>query len=254
VLYHLQKPWLAGLSLALALTKPHLTFPLVLLLLFRQQNKIVITAIAVFALAALVGLQLSHSDIHTYMEGLRGYASTNNATNPRLVGIQNVATGVLGLPPATGRMLSAVCGLVLLGMVLAIDQKDSLPNRSDNVLPLLLLVSVLTFGAHSYDLVLLIPLCMWAIGKTRDDRRFLPVVILCFILILPLGLVKITYQRLLSHFLPLTVYQVVIEPYRSWILLILVVLVTYLAWEGVARRKPGESAGDDTPACAGRRA
>jgi hypothetical protein len=216
VLYHLPKPWPAGLTLALALPKPHLTFSLVLLLLFRRQYKIVITAIAVFAVAVLLGLLLGHSDIHTYLDGLRGYASRNSATNPRLVGIQNVATGVLGLSPATGRMLGVICGLALLGMVLAIDRKNSLVNRSENVLPLVLLVSVLSFGAHSYDLLLLIPLCMWAIGKAREDRRFLPIVILCFILIVPLGLVKTTYQQLLSHFLPLAVYRVVIEPYRSW--------------------------------------
>src|SRR5437867_841602 len=49
VLYHLRKPGAAGFSLALALTKPHLTFPLVLLLLFRGRFKIPIIALTTFA-------------------------------------------------------------------------------------------------------------------------------------------------------------------------------------------------------------
>jgi hypothetical protein len=241
VLSHRQKPWSAGFGLALAFTKPHLTFPLALLLLCRWQYKTVIAAIAIFAVAVLLGLQLGHSDIHGYVEGLRGYASTNIANNPRLVGIQNLATGVLALSPPTGRILSGICGLAFLGMVLAFDRNNSSWNRSEHALPLVLLVSVLTFGAHSYDLVLLIPLCMWAIGKSREDTRFLPIVILCFILIIPLGLVKITYQRLLSHFLPSAVYQVVIQPYRSWILLILSVFVIQLIWRRVPWRKRADT-------------
>jgi hypothetical protein len=114
-------------------------------------------------------------------------------------------------------MLSVICGLVFLGFTLFLDSKKRCRDRTEGVLPLVLLVSVLAFGAHSYDLVFLIPVCVWAIGRWREDRRFLPIVILCFILIIPLSAVTIAYEELLSHSMPLPVFRVVIEPFRSWI-------------------------------------
>jgi hypothetical protein len=238
VLYHLGKSWSAGLSLALALTKPHLVFPLVGLLLFRRQYKATITAIATFAVLAVAGLYIGHSNIDSYLQGLRTYASLNNAANPRLVGIQNLTTGVLGLSAFGGSMLSVICGLVFLGFTLFLDSKKRCRDRTEDVLPLVLIVSVLAFGAHSYDLVFLIPVCVLAIGRWREDRRFLPIVILCFILIIPLSAVTIAYEELLSHSMPLPVFRVVIEPFRSWILLIMFVLVVYVTYRRVVQNTP----------------
>jgi hypothetical protein len=69
-LYHLGKSWSAGFSLALALTKPHLTFPLVLLLVFRRRYTIPIVGMALFVLLVIAGLYLGHSSIDTYLQAL----------------------------------------------------------------------------------------------------------------------------------------------------------------------------------------
>ena len=223
VLCKLRKSWAAGLSLALALTKPHLTLPFVLLLLFRRRVKITIVALATFAALAMLGLYLSDSSLYVLLQGLRRYAEWNSPTNPRLVGIQNLTTRVLGLSYPLTTLLSLAGGFLLLGVTFRIERKLSLTRGSEEVFPLLFLVSVFAFGAHSYDLVFLIPMCIWALGRWRRDGRYLPVVLLCFILVIPLNAITIAYEKLLSRGLPSIVFQVVVEPYRSWILLILLV-------------------------------
>jgi len=238
-LYHLRKPRAAGFGLALALTKPHLTFPLVFLLLFRRQFKITLIALATFAGLAILGLYIGHSTIDTFLQGLSRYASWNSPASPHLVGIQNLATGVFGLSASMAGLLSVSCGLLLLGITVLLDSKDSFRDRPEDVFPLLLLVSVLAFGAHSYDLVFLIPVGIWAIGKRREDRRFLTVVVLCFILTLPLRAVTMAYEKLLSHAIPLPVFRVVIEPFRSWIVLIVFILVLHLTYERIVQERLG---------------
>jgi hypothetical protein len=239
VLYQLDKSRSAGLSLALALTKPHLAFPVACLLLFRRQYTTTITAIAAFGLLAVGGFYIGHSDVHTYMQGLSRYASWNSGANPRHVGLQNLFTGVLGLAASAGSVLSVSCGLVFLGITLALDSKVHCRARTEDVLPVVLLVSVLAFGAHSYDLVLLIPVFVWAMGRRREDKRYLPMVILCFLLIVPLGAVTIAYEAVLSKLVPLAVFKVVIEPFRSWILLVMFVLSVYLTYRRVGQPRQG---------------
>jgi len=239
VFYHLRKPWAAGLSLALALTKPHLAFPLVFLFLFRRRFQITIIALATFVALAILGLSIGHSRLDTYLRGLSRYASWNSPASPHLVGIQNLATGVFGLSASVANMLSVSCGLLLLGITVLLDGRDSYGDRTEDVFPLLLLVSVLAFGAHSYDLVFLIPVCIWAMGKRRGDRRYMPIVVLCFILTLPLRAVTMAYEKLLSHAMPLPVFRVAIEPFRSWIVLIVFALVLYLTYGRIVQERPG---------------
>ncbi len=109
VLCDLGKSWTAGFGLALALTKPHLAFSLVFLLLFRRRYRITIIGIVVFVALGIGGLYLGHSGLDAYLQGLRRYASWNGAAgNPRLVGIQSLATRALGLSDSVGRTLSGV--------------------------------------------------------------------------------------------------------------------------------------------------
>jgi hypothetical protein len=237
VLYHRRKTWSAGLSLALTLTKPHLTLPLVFLLLFRRQFQITIIGLSTFAALGILGLHIGHSTVDTYLQGLGSYASSNRPTNPRLVGIQNLVTIMFGAPASVATLVSVVSGLLFLGLTLQIDKKLPLRHRSEDALPLLLLVSVIAFGAHSYDLVLLIPLLIWSLGRAKDDKRFVTIVILCFVLIVPLGAVKYVYERALSSFIPLPVYRIIIEPFRSWILFVLLALVMYLVSLAFISRK-----------------
>ena len=124
VLYHRRKTWSAGLSLALTLTKPHLTVPLVLLLLFRRQFKITAIGLSMFAALGIVGLYIGHSDVNTYLQGLRSYAASNRPTNPRLVGIQNLTTVVFGAPESLATLVSVLCGILFVGLTLQIGQQN----------------------------------------------------------------------------------------------------------------------------------
>ena len=230
---HLGKSLSAGFSLALALTKPHLALPFVCLMIFRRQYKIIVAASAAFGVLVLAGLYVGHSDIGMYPQVLRKYLAWNDPASPHLVGIQNLAVGVFGLSPTAGSLLSVTCGVLFLGVTYYLDNKDGCRDNTEDTLPLVLLTSVLAFGAHSYDLVFLIPVYVWARG-----RRNLPIVILCCILIVPLGVVAIAYERLLASFIPLPVFHAVIEPFRSWTLLIMFVLAT-----NVTYRRAGQERG-----------
>ena len=119
------KPWPAGLSLALVLTKPHLSFPLVLLFLVRRRYKITSIALAAFTVLAIAGLYIGHSSVDTYVRSLGEYASWNRPTNPRLVGIQNLTGGLLGLSASTATLVSLSCGLLFLGVMFLLDGRNS---------------------------------------------------------------------------------------------------------------------------------
>jgi Glycosyltransferase family 87 len=230
VLADLKQEGRAGVGLALALTKPHLSFALALLLLLRGRWRLVICGLLIFTVLGILGLQLSHSSIEMFLRGVRRYASLNRPTDPRLVGIQSLATLVGRQSRSVTTLLSAIAGLLLLGITLWLDRQLSSRGRSQEVLPLLLVVSVFSFGAHSYDLVFLIPACIWAMARWRRDKGYLLVVLLCFTLVLPLNLVTMAYEKSLSHLAPSGTFQLMIEPYRSWILLILVLMVGRLTY------------------------
>jgi Glycosyltransferase family 87 len=223
------RPAAAGVCLGFALIKPHLVFPFIGLLLMRRQYRVVLVASATTAMLAVIGLRLGHDSLESFLEALRVYTSQNSPTNPRLVGIQNLATSVFNLPPSLGRTVAISAGVVLIALALALERFGDRPGRADHTLPLILVVSVLGFGAHSYDMVFLIPVGVWAIGRVQAHRRYLPIVLVCFLLVLPLGAVTLAYERLLSDTVPDSIFRVAIEPFRSWALVILLTLVMYVA-------------------------
>jgi hypothetical protein len=235
VFYQHGKPWPAGFSLALALTKPHLIIPLVLFLLSRRQIKILLIALTAVLGLGMLGVSIGHSTMDSYLRGLQRYAYMNSPTNPRLVGLQNLAGGVFGLSPTVTSVLSVISGLVLVGITLLWDRTEALRNYIVDVVPVLLIISVFAFGAHSYDLVFLIPVLIWATG-----RGHFPIVALCLVLIVPLSAVKIIYEGTLSHALPPSLFRTVLEPFRSWILLMLCGLAMYVMRGRMAQQQEEE--------------
>jgi hypothetical protein len=237
VTYKQGKPWSSGFSVALALTKPHLMVPLVLFFLSRRQFKIPLIALTAVGALGMLGLHIGHSGINSYLQGLQRYAYMNSPTNPRLVGLQSLLGGVLGLSSTVTSVLSLMSGLALVGITLLWKRTDNVGDHTTNVLPVLLVISVLAFGAHSYDLVFLLPVMMWAVG-----RKVYPIVILCLVLVVPLSAVTLVYEKLLSNAVPLSIFQVVIEPFRSWILAGIFFLLLYLTGEGTAQQRQAELA------------
>jgi hypothetical protein len=238
VLAEQRRPGAAGASLAFSLIKPHLVLPLVGFLLVNRHYRVVLVAGIATAVLTLAGLYLGHDSLEGYLYALRRYAAWNSPDNPRLVGLPNLITGVLGLPASVGSLVAVCVGLALLAWILA--QARTRPQKDANeLLPAMLVVSVLSFGAHSYDLVFLIPVCVWAIGRVQRDRRFLPIVLLCALLVLPLGAVARAYDLLLSDVLGDRIFRVAIEPFRSWTLLLLCSLVMH-----VVARPPAQPGGE----------
>jgi hypothetical protein len=225
-----RRSWAAGTCLACSLIKPHLILPLVVFLLAGRKYGVVLVAAGATAILTLAGLYLGNDSLDGFLKALRVYSSWNSPTNPRLVGIQNLASGVFGLPALAGQAAALALGLVLLGFALTRE-------GIEHALPAILVVSVLAFGAHSYDLVFLIPVWVWAMGRVQADLRFLPIVILCALLVLPLGAVTAAYERLSSGALGDAVFRVAVEPFRSWILLILCALVMYVIARSAPRAK-----------------
>jgi Glycosyltransferase family 87 len=242
VLSERQRPGAAGTCLALSLIKPHLIFPLVGFLLVRGKYGMVLVAGGITAVLTVVGLYLGHESPGGFLEALGVYSSWNSPTNPRLVGIQNLASNVFGSPPFAAQAAGLTLGLVFLALALTLERARSRPGRGEDALPAVLVVSVLSFGAHSYDLVFLIPVCVWAIGRAQTDRRFLPIVLLCALLVVPLGAVTPVRRLLPPGGVGDSLFHVAIEPYRSWILLILMALVMYVTARPIMARRPAEPA------------
>jgi hypothetical protein len=184
---------------------------------------------------------MGHSNLDDYLKTLARYASVNRPSNPRVVGIGNLLTTVAGLSASVASVLSVICGFLFIGITFLLDSRNAFRDSAADILPFLLVLSLVAFGAHSYDLVLLIPVCIWAIGKRRNERGFLPVVILCSILIIPLSAVQIAYEELLSHVVSLPVFRLVLEPFRSWMLLVLYLVMLYLTYSRVLQDRQGET-------------
>ena len=240
VLSERRRPAAAGTCLALSLIKPHLVFPLVGFLLVRRRYGVVLIAGAITALLTVAGLYLGHESPGGFLNELVTYSSWNRPTNPRLVGIQNLASNVFGWPPLAAQAAGLMLGLVLLALALTLERGRSHHGRGEHALPAVLVVSVLSFGAHSYDLVFLIPVCVWAIGRVRTDRRFLPIVLLCALLVVPLGAVSLVPRLLPPGGVTDFLFRVAIEPYRSWILLMLMALVILVTTRPVMARRAAE--------------
>jgi len=218
----------AGLSLALALTKPQLTFPILCLLLYQRRFRVIVLAAGIFVGLCLLGLYLGNSDIHSYWGGLRTHSSSMDSANPHLVGIQSLATAVLGMTSPVSSLISVLFGVLLLAGIFVLAAIGRLGNpRPDDMLPLLLLLGVLSFRAHSYDMVFVIPVFIWALAMSNVQRRFLPIVVLCLLLVIPLRVFEILYAEAGSRFASADVFQVAVLPFRSWILVFMFALTVY---------------------------
>jgi Glycosyltransferase family 87 len=217
----------AGVSLALALTKPQLSFPILCLWLSERRFKAGLVALATFAVLCVLGLYLSNSTVETFVHGFRTHSNSMDPTNPRLVGIQNLATGVFGLSASTGSGLSLVVGLLSIGALLRLHHTGARHLQGVDLIAPLLVVGVLAFRAHSYDMVFLIPTFIWSTARAHEDRRFAVVLVLCLLLIIPLRAVELLYQNVLIHAIPEHLFQVAMVPFRSWILLTVFVLQLY---------------------------
>lgn len=238
------KPIRAGFIFALSLTKPQLVFPIFIFLLWRRQFKTIVAGLAVFAGLAFLGLFLSNSDLSIYLAGVKNYMDHPNLdpTSPYNVGVWNLASGVFGLSPTSAKMVSLLLGFTFLLILFLRDFRHKNLESMEEVVPLLMVLSLFFFSAHSYDLVFLIPFFIWAVEHGKQEKAFIVIQIICLIYILPLKGVSIIYENILSNFISVNVYQVTIEPFRSWILVLLFAMTMSLWLRKVPRLSNAKTA------------
>ncbi len=139
-----RRPTLAGVALALALTKPQMAVPFVLFLLFRGAiGALTVAAMCVAVLAAL-GLWLSHSDLGTYLAAITTYADFAEPTSHVAVGIGSLLAHLSALDPRNATLMGAIVGIALTALV-------SFRARAREPLPALLYLGPLAFHCNSYS-------------------------------------------------------------------------------------------------------
>lgn len=76
-------------------------------------------------------------------------------------------------------------------------------------------------------MVFVMPVFMWAITMSNVQKRYLSIVIPCLLLVIPLRVLEILYASHGTRFMSAKIFQMVLLPFRSWILLIIFAVMTY---------------------------
>jgi hypothetical protein len=223
----------AGATLCLSLMKPQLAAPLLMLLSWRRQFHIVFWASALFASLSYVGVWLSNATLSSYVQAIIAYGregTSNDASKPLNVGIQNLSAVLLNISSPHARLFGAASGVIFLLYLCVRDRGNAGFTNTANLIPLILLSGPLFFGARSYDLVLIIPFFAWLLSHNTDSiiARFGAISSLA--LFVPFEAVKLSYTAFLSDLIPAAFFELALAPFRSWVMLILLVsgLTLYL--------------------------
>jgi hypothetical protein len=233
ILWREDKRIAAGATLCLSLMKPQLAAPLLMLLAWRHQFNIIFWALAFFLSLSYVGLWLSNASITSFLEAIVAYTGEGIPTvssDPHNVGIQNLSAMLLNLSSAHARQLAAVSGVILILYLYLRDRGNRGFSDTTNLIPLILLSGPLFFGARSYDLVLVIPFFAWFLARTTDSIIGWVGSVSCLALFVPLEAVDRVYRSFLVGLVPSAFFELVLRPFRSWVLLALLVsgLTLYL--------------------------
>jgi hypothetical protein len=221
----------AGVPLCLSLVKPQLAAPLFLLFAWRFQLSTVFVALALFLGLSYGGIWLSNGTLSSYLDAISAYVErATHASDPHNIGIQNLSSILLNLSNAQARQLGGVAGVIFMVYLYIRDRGNVGFNNTANLIPLILLSGPLFFGARSYDLVLVIPFFAWILSRTPLNMMEWLAAVSCLALLVPLQAVTMFYGAFLSSWLPSAFLELVLAPFRSWVLLILVVsgLTIYL--------------------------
>ncbi|MEO6028284.1 MAG: glycosyltransferase family 87 protein [Candidatus Binatia bacterium] len=211
---------LAGTALALACIKPHLAWPFVLWAMLNRDCK----TLGVMLLVNLVGvaayLYVCDLSIVALANSLRpaltGWSSypANYIDSPQNIGLASSLYGILSVPRGVAIVGAVALGFTAVGVIARVG-KARLPL--EQALPLLLLVGLLATTVHPYDLVGVVPVFAWLLGRESSYLRTAGL-LTAMILILPLRAVEFAHG-----FTPESV-GVVMDHYRSVVLVALMVV------------------------------
>ena len=114
--------------------------------------------------------------------------------------------------------------LIAVGAILAFAVSTTVSGIEVQTIGLILL-GVGFLGARGYDLVFVIPIFVWLISLA-DQTRWLvwPALLMAASFLIPQRAIELAYERILSEILPVTVYDILLGPFRSWAVLALLLL------------------------------
>ncbi len=219
------RPALAGLALAVAVTKPQLASALVLFLALRGAVRPLAVGAAVALALAALGLLLTGTSLRSYIAALGEYTAINGPTSHIAVGIASTLAHVLRLSTPVATAIGIAIGLLLVAGLAARRSDVGGAGAHGSIAPVVLYVAPLAFRCHAYDLVALIPLFAWS--RTRDTPRRVrdAIAMLCLVLVVPRAALELVWRRTLTATVSPAAFEFVERGYRSWILLLLLPLV-----------------------------
>ncbi len=216
-----KRPRLAGLALAVAMTKPQLASAFVVFLLLRGEVVTLAVGAACSLSLAALGLVLTHTGVGTYLAALEAYTETNGPTSHIAVGIASLLahTTRLGTPAVTA--IGAVGGVAIVaGVAWTRDAHGDRIGWRD-ALPTVLYVAPLAFRCHAYDLVALIPAFAWSRASATAPALRRAIQGLCLVLIVPRAALRIAWERTLGSGVAPDVFRFLERGFRTWVLLLL---------------------------------
>ena len=237
------RPALAGLALAVAVTKPQLASALVLFLALRGAVRPLAVGAAVALALAALGVLVTGTSMRSYVAALGDYTAINGPTSHIAVGIASTLAHVLRLSTLVATAIGIAVGVLLVAGLAARRRDVDGAAPAGSIAPVVLYVAPLAFRCHAYDLVALIPLFAWS--RTRDVPRRVrgAIAALCLVLVVPRAALELVWRRTLTATVSPAAFEFVERGYRSWILLLLLplVLIALLRRAGA----PGYASGGD---------
>lgn len=230
---HRSSAVIVGVDVWPARAQPHaahnsVVLPLFALLLVQAKWRLLLAALIVVGLFTFWGVHLTGIGLGDYLSALKVYNVANAATDSSSVGFAKLVTLMSGIGSGQARLVAVGTGALVIVILLALHFRRPSSTRkleSDPALPAYLLLGVGFLGARGYDLVFVIPIFVWLISLA-DQTRWLvwPALLMAASFLIPQRAIELAYERILSEILPVTVYDILLGPFRSWAVLALLLL------------------------------
>lgn len=225
------QPYAAGACLGFSLIKPNIVLPLFALLAAQRKIHALGVALVMVTLLSIFGIQLTGVSVGEYLKALENYNLNNSVTDSSSIGFAKLVAVVGGFGSAKARLISAGVGAIatLAAIVLRYVFGPHSRGKLDLALPLLLLLGIDFLGARGYDLVFVIPIFAWLVSLSKTHRWLTwPALLVVASLMVPQRAIELVYERFLTNLFSPRFFEIFLSPFRSWALLILLLLSTLL--------------------------
>ena len=224
--------YLAGACLGFSLIKPNIVLPLFALIFVQGRWRVLFASLIVLSLLTFFGVFLTGIDLRDYLSVLKVYSAANTATDSSSVGFAKLVALCIGIDSANARLIAMATGALAIIMLVVLRYRHASSirgNQTDQALPAFLILGVAFLGARGYDLVFAIPVFVWLISLGREQRWLAwPALLIAASFVLPQRAIELAYEWMLSQFLPTSIFDLLLGPFRSWALLALLLLSVWL--------------------------